>query len=49
MLVLRVPFKVEVGLTRLISLAVKSAEKPWLHSWPMEIRLRSPKAGKKFD
>ena len=46
---LRVPFKVAVVLTRLTSLAVKSAEKPWLHSWPTEIRLSSPKAGKMFD
>ena len=40
---------VAVGMTRLTSLEVKSVEKPWLHSWPMEIRLRSPKAGKMFD
>ena len=46
---LRVPFKVAVGIIKLTSLALKSAEKPWLHSWPMEIRLRSPKARKMFD
>ena len=43
------PFKVAVGMTRLKYLAVKSAEKLSLHSFPMEIRLRSHKAGKMFD
>ena len=43
------PFKVAFGPTRLTSLAVKSAEKPWPHSWPMEIRVSSPKAGKMLD
>ena len=43
------PFKVAVRLIKLTSLELKSAEKPWLHSWPMEIRLRSPKTGKFFD
>ena len=46
LVVLQVPFKVAVGLNRLTSLVVKSAEKPWLHSWTMEIRLRSTKTGK---
>ena len=44
--VLLVPFNVAVGLIKMTSLAVKSADKPWLHSCPMEIRLHSPKAGK---
>ena len=39
----------EVGHTRSTSFAVMSAEKPWSHSWTMEIRLRSPKARKMFD
>ena len=43
------PFKLVVGLTRLTYLAVKRAEKPWSYSWPLEIRLCSPKAGKMFD
>ena len=46
---LQVPFKVAFRLTRQTSLAVKSVDKPWSHSWPIEIRLRSPKAGKMFD
>ena len=36
----------EVGPIKLTSLVVKSAEKPWSHSWLMEIRFRFPKAGK---
>ena len=43
------PFNVVVGLIKLTSLAVKSAEKPWSQSWPMEIRLRLPKVVKMFD
>ena len=38
------PFNVVVGLIKLTYLAVKIVDKPWLYSWPMDIRLRSPKA-----
>ena len=33
----------------LTCLAVKIAEKPWSQIWPMDIRLRFPKAGKMLD
>ena len=40
---------VVLGPVKLISLAVKIAEKPWSQSWPMEIRLRLPQAGNTLD
>ena len=43
------PVNVVVGPIKLTSLEVKSAEKPWSQSLPMDIRLRFPKAGKTFD
>ena len=43
---LRVPVNVVLGPIKLTSLAVKIAEKPWSQSWPTEIRLGFPKAGK---
>ena len=43
------PVNVVVGPIKLTFLGVKSAEKPWSHSWPMEIRLRFPKAGETCD
>ena len=42
---LRVPVSVVLGLVKLTSLAVNVAEKPWSQIWPMDIRLRLPKAG----
>ena len=47
--VFRVPVNVVVGPIKLTYLAVKSAEKPWLQSCPIEIRLRFPKAGTTYD
>ena len=46
---LRVPVSVVLGPVKLTSLAVKVAEKPWSQIWPMEIRLRLPKAGNTLD
>ena len=43
------PFKVDIGMNIMTYLVVKSAEKPWLNSWPIDIRLHSPNAGKMLD
>ena len=42
---LHVPISVVLGPVKLTSLAVNVAENPWSQSWPMDIRLRLPKAG----
>ena len=42
---LREPVSVVLGLVKLTSLAVNIAENPWSQIWPMDIRLRLPKAG----
>ena len=49
MSVLWVPVSVVLVPIKLTSLAVKISEKPWSQGWPMEIRLRFPKAGKTLD
>ena len=46
---LRVPVSVVLGLVKLTSLAVNVAENPWSQSWPMDMRLRLPKAGNTFE
>ena len=46
---LRVTVIVVLGPVKLTSLAVNAAEKPWSQIWPMEIRLRLPKAGNTFE
>ena len=46
---LRVPISVVLDPIKLTSLTVKIADIPWLERWPMEIRLRFPKAGKALD
>ena len=46
---LRGNVSVVVGLVKLTFLVVKVAEKPWSQIWPMEIRLRLPKAGNTLD
>ena len=40
---------VVLGPISLTSLALKIAENPWSQSWPIEIRLCFPKAGKTLD
>ena len=42
---LRVPVSVVPGLVKLISLEVNFAENPWSNIWPIDMRLRLPKAG----
>ena len=46
---LPVPVSAVLGSVKLTSLAVKVAEKPWLQSWPMDIRLRLPKSGNTLE
>ena len=46
---LRVPVSVVLGLVKLTSLAVNFAENPWSQSWPMDMRLRLPKAGNTLE
>ena len=46
---LHVTVIVVLGPVKLTSLAVNVAEKTWSQSWPMEIRLRLPKAGNTLD
>ena len=42
---LRVRVSVVLGLVKLTALAVNVAVNPWSQSWPIDIRLRLPKAG----
>ena len=42
------PVSVVLGPIKLTSLAVNIAEKLWSQSWPMDIRLRFSKAGKRW-
>ena len=46
---LRVPVGVVLGLVKLSSLAVNVVEKPWSQIWPMDMRLRLPKAGNTLE
>ena len=46
---LRVPVSVVLGMVKLTSLAVNVAVNPWSQSWPMDMRLRLPKAGKTLE
>ena len=46
---LRVPVSVVLGPVILNFFEVKVAEKPWSQSWPIDIRLRLPKAGNTLD
>ena len=46
---LRVPVNVVLGPVRLTSLAVNVAVNPWSQSWPMDMRLRLPKAGNTLE
>ena len=44
-----VPVSVVLGLVKLTSLEVDVAENPWSQSWPMDMRLRLPKAGNTLE
>ena len=46
---LRLPVSVELGPVKLTSLAVNVALNPWSQSWPMNMRLRLPKAGDTWE
>ena len=46
---LRVPVSVVLGPVILTSLAVNVAVNPWSQSWPMDMRLRLPKAGNMLE
>ena len=46
---LHVPVSVVSGLVKLTSLAVNVAENPWSKIWPMDMRLRLPRAGKTLE
>ena len=46
---LRVPVSVVLGTIKLTSLAVNVADNPWSQIWPMDIRLRLPKAGNTLE
>ena len=46
---LRVPVSVVSGLVKLTSFAVNVAENLWSQSWPMDMRLPLPKAGKTLE
>ena len=46
---LGVPVSVVLGLVKLTSLAVNVAENLWSQSWPMDMRLRLPKAGNTLE
>ena len=46
---LRVPVSVFLGLIKITSLAVNVAVNPWSQSWPMDKRLRLPKAGNTLE
>ena len=46
---LHVPVSVVLGPVKLNSLAVNVAVNLWSHSWPMDMRLRLPKAGKTLE
>ena len=46
---LRVPVNVVLGPVKLTSLEVNVAVNPWSQSWPMDMRLRLPKAGNTLD
>ena len=46
---LRMPVGEVLGLVKLTSLAVIVAENLWSQSWPMDIRLRLPKAGNTLE
>ena len=46
---LRVPVSVVLGPVKLTSLEVNAVVNPWSHSWPVDMRLRLPKAGKKLE
>ena len=46
---LRVPVSVVLGPVKLTSLAVNFAVNPWSKSWPMDMRLRLPKAGNTLE
>ena len=46
---LRVPVNVMLGPVKLTSLAINVAVNPWSQIWPMDMRLRLPKAGKTLE
>ena len=46
---LRVSVSMVLGPVKLTSLAVNVAVNPWSQIWPMDMRLRLPKAGKKLE
>ena len=46
---LRVTVSVVLGLVKLTSLALNVAKNPWSQSWPMDMRLRLPKAGNTLE
>ena len=46
---LRVPVNVVLGPVKLTSLAVNVAVNPWSQIWPMDMRLRLPKAGNTLE
>ena len=46
---LHVPVSVVLGPVKLTSLAVNVAVNPWSQSWPMDMRLRLPKAGNTLE
>ena len=48
-MVLRVPVNVLLGPVKLTSLALNVAVNPWSQSWPMDMRLRLPKAGNTLE
>ena len=46
---LRVPVNVVLGPVKLTSLDVNVVVNPWSQSWPMDMRLRLPKAGNALE
>ena len=46
---LRLPVSVVLGPVKLTSLEVNVLVNPWSHSWPMDMRLRLPKAGNTLE
>ena len=46
---LHVPVSVVLGAVKLTFLALNVAVNPWSQSWPMDMRLRLPKAGNMLE
>ena len=49
MSLLCLPVSVVLGPVKLTSLAINSAVRPWSQRWPMDMRLRLPKAGNTLE